>query len=327
MGNECSCMKKPPVAPNPSEFQLHSSAVKSQNRSPPASSPASPAIASTSISIYALSYLPEFYSRISHKLSDPVLSLQTSLPLPFSLSDSEEFLLPEEISEDIVYFGQWEEGEQAGKGIQANQDGSIYTGEFHGSHYSGQGRLIYPDASYYEGPFYKSLPQGQGTKILSSGQQIQGQFCEGTLEGICTCVWGDTRFTGYFTEGLRNGVGKLEQTDKVYEGEFVDNCIEGYGICTWKSGKNYQGDWKENKFDGFGVFTWPGGRFYQGEYRDGYKEGIGKMVWPDGKIYNGEWEKGVQHGIAEYTFFNKTLQKLEKRKGRWEKGERVEWIE
>ena len=35
----------------------------------------------------------------------------------------------------------------------------------------------------------------------------------------------------------------------------------------------YEGQWKNNKMEGYGVFSWPDGRKYEGEYIDDKKEG------------------------------------------------------
>jgi hypothetical protein len=37
-----------------------------------------------------------------------------------------------------------------------------------------------------------------------------------------------------------------------YEGSFVDNKKEGYGIYTWKSGHLYKGHYKANMRHGYG---------------------------------------------------------------------------
>ena len=77
---------------------------------------------------------------------------------------------------------------------------------------------------------------------------------------------------------------------------------------------------------GYGIFTWNSGRIYEGEYFNDLKHGKGKFTWPDGRIYDGEWSEGKQHGIGYLTFQNKKSENFITKKGKWEKGVRVDWI-
>ena len=45
-------------------------------------------------------------------------------------------------------------------------------------------------------------------------------------------------------------------------------------------------------------------------------------MWTDGRVYDGGWVNGKQFGVAFYTDKHGI-----KKKGRWEDGKRVEWIE
>jgi len=35
-------------------------------------------------------------------------------------------------------------------------------------------------------------------------------------------------------------------------------------VYTWPDARKYDGQWINNKMDGYGVFTWPDGRKYEG---------------------------------------------------------------
>jgi hypothetical protein len=48
----------------------------------------------------------------------------------------------------------------------------------------------------------------------------------------------------------------------VYNGEFANNNIHGYGEDKWADGRKYGGTGKNNKMDGTGVSSWPDGRVY-----------------------------------------------------------------
>lgn len=331
MGTECSCVFTNTPGYKNTEMKLLSPEAKSLNETLKADSVSihdlNPldTFQSEIFRLPALSHLFQFYARTAHRIPGGVLKLQQTLSTPY-ITDEDIFDLPVECEEDIFYFGQWEKDHKSGKGIQINQDGSIYTGHFHKSRYSGLGRLIYPNCEYYEGEFHKNKPHGQGCHYFSKSKYIKGEYYKGEIQGICTISWHKVTYTGEFQAGCRTGIGKLTQDSKVFEGEFVNNLIQGFGCCQWENGKKYSGEWKNNKMHGYGLFEWPDGRKYEGEYVNGVKHGRGKMTWPDGKVYCGEWQEGKQHGTADYTFFNKKSKGMETRKGRWADGFRVEWV-
>ena len=77
----------------------------------------------------------------------------------------------------------------------------------------------------------------------------------------------------------------------MYEGEFLENNINGYGTYKWSNQSQYIGEWKINKMDGNGVFTWSDGRKYLGEYKDDKKEG---MVSLNGLMDIGKMESNME---------------------------------
>ena len=54
---------------------------------------------------------------------------------------------------------------------------------------------------------------------------------------------------------MRNGVGKFYYTEKsMYNGEWRDNKMDGFGVLTYSSGTiAYEGYWKNDSFHGKGV--------------------------------------------------------------------------
>ena len=59
---------------------------------------------------------------------------------------------------------------------------------------------------------------------------------------------------------------------------------------------SYEGEYLNDKKNGFGVFTWESGNIYKGNYKDDERDGFGEMHWTDGSIYKGLWRQGIQHG-------------------------------
>ena len=59
----------------------------------------------------------------------------------------------------------------------------------------------------------------------------------------------------------------------------------------WKKGAGrsdkYEGEWVNDKKEGFGVFTWADGSVYKGNYLNDLKEGEGELVYADGTVIKG----------------------------------------
>ena len=55
-------------------------------------------------------------------------------------------------------------------------------------------------------------------------------------------------------DGQFHGKGKyfFAESEKIYEGDFLENSMHGKGIMIWKDGSKYQGEFKENKIEGMG---------------------------------------------------------------------------
>jgi hypothetical protein len=57
----------------------------------------------------------------------------------------------------------------------------------------------------------------------------------------------------------RDGHGKFESKDDVYEGNWKQNVKEGYGTSKYASGGRYQGQWKMGMEEGNGKRLYPDG--------------------------------------------------------------------
>jgi len=64
----------------------------------------------------------------------------------------------------------------------------------------------------------------------------------------------------------------------------------------------YEGTYLKDKKEGFGIFKWASGNIYRGQYKEDEREGIGEMRWVDGSCYIGQWERGIQHGYGRMRF-------------------------
>ncbi|OMJ72960.1 hypothetical protein SteCoe_28467 [Stentor coeruleus] len=202
-----------------------------------------------------------------------------------------------------------------------------YSGHFSKGNCEGFGRVIKPDGSILEGDFKKGNLEGEGAS-LERGIRYKGNFIHGIKAGEGREEWPDkTVYIGQFFNNLKHGTGKFVWSNgNKFKGQFQNGDISGEGVFKWKNGKKYTGMWKNNKMHGQGKFEWPNGKVYIGEYKFDIKDGIGKLIWPDGREYEGEWKDGLQHGEGVYKWFNKIKNIQESRKGLWENGNRVSWL-
>ena len=83
----------------------------------------------------------------------------------------------------------------------------------------------------------------------------------------------------------------------------IERIREGYGKMLYKNGTKFEGEYVNNKINGFGLFTNKEGRLvYEGYWKDGKREGIGIYYCEDGATYKGEWKDNIKSGIGVYSF-------------------------
>ncbi|KAL4570548.1 hypothetical protein LXL04_026204 [Taraxacum kok-saghyz] len=105
-----------------------------------------------------------------------------------------------------------------------------------------------------------------------------------------------------FEENTNSGLlVKVYSNGDVYEGEFYKGKCSGSGVYYYNLNGRYEGDWVDQKYDGYGVETWAKGSRYRGQYRQGLRHGYGVYRFYTGDMYAGEWFKGQCHGCGVHT--------------------------
>jgi hypothetical protein len=79
---------------------------------------------------------------------------------------------------------------------------------------------------------------------------------------------------GDFMQGVKHGKGKWKKTDG-------------------PSSTSYEGEYVLDKKQGYGIFRWASGNTYIGTYNEDERHGIGIMSWTDASKYIGQWERGI----------------------------------
>jgi hypothetical protein len=234
------------------------------------------------------------------------------------------------------YSGQWLNDEPDGEGerewphreadssIKASKYKLRYEGEFQCGRAHGFGKWEFANGDIYEGNWENDEIHGEGTQTNKKGVVLQGTWNNGFLQGNGHEKWpnGDY-YEGEFSLSKKHGKGAFNFKDgSSYTGEFKANSINGYGTYLWKDKRKYEGYFKDNKMEGFGKYTWPKGETYEGEYQNDKRHGKGIFRWPDGRVYEGYFIEGKKHGEAEYTDKNR-----ERKRGLWEDGKHVKWLD
>ncbi|PHR71392.1 MAG: hypothetical protein COA67_06725 [Lutibacter sp.] len=98
----------------------------------------------------------------------------------------------------------------------------------------------------------------------------------------------------------KNGKGKKQYTDAIYEGEFKNGERSGKGKYAWSNGNSYDGEYKNDKRNGKGLFLWKIGDKYDGESVDDFRTGKGKYTWASGDSYEGDFVKNKTEGFGTH---------------------------
>jgi hypothetical protein len=194
-----------------------------------------------------------------------------------------------------------------GKGILINELGCKYDGSFEKNKFTGIGKLIDEEGTYLEGYFKDKKIDGRGIKKTLNDTIYIGDFTLGLKEGRGKEETSEHIYEGEFKNDKKNGNGKLyyKNLKDTYTGAFIDNNITGNGNYEWSNGEKYTGHFLNGKMNGKGIYKWPDGGKYEGEYINGIKEGHGIFTWVNGKIFEGPFKNGKPNGAGILTTKNK----------------------
>ncbi|KAB1263194.1 Radial spoke head 10-like protein B [Camelus dromedarius] len=194
-----------------------------------------------------------------------------------------------------------------------------------------------------QGDFVKNLPMNHGIYTWLDGSTYEGEVLNSMRNGFGTfkCGTQPVSYIGHQCHGKRHGKGSIyynQDGTSWYEGDWVYNIKQGWGIRCYKSGNIYEGQWENNvrhgegrmrwlttneeytgQWDrgvqnGFGTHTWflkripysqyPLRNEYIGEFVKGARHGHGKFYYASGAMYEGEWVSNKKHGMGRLTFKN-----------------------
>jgi hypothetical protein len=123
------------------------------------------------------------------------------------------------------------------------------------------------------------------------------------------------KFEGCFVKDLENGFGIITyppgESHQKFEGNWKDGKKFGEGMLHFNDGTTCMGNFYNNSLQGYCVIKFSKERStfarYEGFLKDGRFNGYGTMYAKDGSKYEGEWENARMHGFGIRTFSNSSL--------------------
>ena len=110
---------------------------------------------------------------------------------------------------------------------------------------------------------------------------------------------------GIWAKGVMvSGTGRRAYKDGVYEGDFVNDKREGYGVMDYAKGYRYEGEWKEDKLCGEGKWYPNASKpefYYEGEFDRGMYNGQGTQKYASGSVYSGQFVDNQRCGLGVMT--------------------------
>ena len=113
----------------------------------------------------------------------------------------------------------------------------------------------------------------------------------GNLDGKGVFKWKNgKKYIGNWKEGFMHGKGFLfdENNNIIFEGYYLNN--KKYGKFFIKEKEYYEGEFLNDKMEGKGCYHYSNGDTWEGYFKNNYKNGIGLMTYNNGEIYLYEFE-------------------------------------
>ena len=213
---------------------------------------------------------PEGWKRF-YPLQDAFFNFQKGFVIPFGVKIRHPYD-PQRVS---VYEGDVNiDNQRHGFGRLTTLQ-AVYLGQWRNGEFTGWGRETRRSGKVYEGKYINGLLQGKGILKNNKG----------------------ANYVGDFKDSKRHGKGILDTLKIHYEGEFRDDKLCGNGRVIFKiEGHIYEGQFDNHEINGFGTFKWKNGDSYTGNMLNGKMEGKGRYRYNNGVVYEGIYKNGVRQG-------------------------------
>ena len=163
--------------------------------------------------------------------------------------------------------------------------------------------------SRYKGEWKNGVPHGKGTNEIFEGdhRDAEGKPCDSNGKPCCwslfECDFVDGHIEGYGKQTFKQEEGEATQPD--YEGELKNGMQHGQGAYYYGTGEYHKGNFKESKFDGVGYHYYVKvNKTWVGEFDN---DNLSKGMFIQGKIDEEEDDDCV---FDEYEFRSEQLRRL-----------------
>ncbi|XP_055595191.1 alsin homolog [Uranotaenia lowii] len=177
---------------------------------------------------------------------------------------------------DMEYTGIWKMGQVDGIGelrsTERTYKGELYRGDITG--YGCMNRTQCGIGTIYEGDFIQGKYEGYG-KLKSISWHTSHYF----------------KYRGYFRGDKYNGFGALTTSSYQYNGDFVNDAKEGFGVVDdTLNGIKYIGMFTNDRKHGSGILITTNGTYYAGLFSNDMlvSSADGLAIFPNGTYYQGE---------------------------------------
>ena len=89
-----------------------------------------------------------------------------------------------------------------------------------------------------------------------------------------------------------------------YEGDWLNNGINGTGILTFNDGRIYIGQFEKAQRSGFGKMMWTDGDYCIGQFKDSNREKVKSFYAEENGIFDAIWEENDDKAIAKGIFYH-----------------------
>jgi hypothetical protein len=155
-------------------------------------------------------------------------------------------MVKERFKDGAIYTGQTKNGQRHGRGKFCYADGGIYDGDWKQGQMDGFGKLFYPNEKLaYEGQWRNNAFYGQGSVFNEEPVPIQFSFDYSNFDFLQE-HW--ERYDGNFVDDCKQGFGTLYLINgEKFVGSFLKDEIHGSGEFYKLNGEVVKGAWQNNK--------------------------------------------------------------------------------
>jgi hypothetical protein len=183
------------------------------------------------------------------------------------------------------------------------KDKKIYIFQYPKGVFSYSSGTIKEIKDYFEFSHLASTKPGSSGSpiILEEANEIIGIHKQGNLDKNEN--YGDFIWPVIYTLTSDYPYKKINSDNNTYEGGFLNNKKEGFGIKTEPNGFCYIGQFENDKFHGKGILYIDYEKSYIGDFKYGKIEGYGKVIYKNECYFLGQLKDNFRIGKGKY--FNK----------------------